>query len=262
MSDFDGSIDPTSGSDLPQGGNEPANVSPDNLASPFLKNVAEADRPVVAKYLQEWDRGVQQRFAALHEQYKPYKEFGDPDRVRAAIQLSELFDQNPQDVHRWLSEQLGVDNTPQPQQVPNQNDFANPWEDLGIPDEFAQMVVAQQELLEALVGKVSGMDTASQDARDQSALDDLLGALHEEYGDYDETFVMTRIVQGADPKQAVADYNQMIQNGINSRTSRPAPAILGGSGSVPSGGVDLRKASSADVRSFLADQLNSINSQK
>jgi hypothetical protein len=106
------------------------------------------------------------------------------------------------------------------------------------------------------------MDNATQESRDQAALDDLLGALNEKYGDFNETFVMAQIVQGVDPEQAVQQWNQEIQNGINSRSSRPAPAVLGGSGSVPQSGVDPRKMSSEDVRKFLADQLTQVKDQR
>jgi len=265
MSDTTGSgipgIDPTAGTDLP-GQPDPLATNPDNLSSPFLAKIPEADRPVVARYIQDWDRGVQQRFQAIHEQYKPYKEFGDAADVEKAIKVSQLLDADPEQVFNLLARELGYQvGAPEPQRT-SQSDFQNPWEDLGIPDEFANMVVQQQNLLEALVAKVSGIDTATQDQQDQAALDDLLGALHDKYGDYDETYVMAHIVQGMDPEAAVDQWNNSIQSAINSRSSRPAPTVLGGSGTVPQSGVDPRKMSGQDVRNFLADQLTAINAQK
>lgn len=266
MSDFEpGSIDPTSGSDLTQGGNDPqVETNPDNLASPFLKNVAEADRPVVAKYLQDWDRGVQQRFQAIHQQYAPYKQFGDAEDVQTAIQLAGLMNERPEVVFQKLAEHLGYELGQQPQQqgYQQQQGFENPWADQGIPDDFANLIQTQQQLIEALVGKVQGIDNATQDERDQAALDDLLGALHEKHGDFNENYVMTQLLQGMDPEDAVASWNHEIQNAINSRTSRPAPTVLGGSGTVPQGGVDPRKMSSEEVRKFVASQLEEANRQR
>jgi hypothetical protein len=261
-----GNLDPTTGSEIP-GENDPQqtalNTSPDNLASPFLSKVPEADRPVVARYIQEWDRGVQGRFQQIHEQYKPYKEFGDANDVKQAMELSRLVNEDPQQVFDFLAGHLGYQlNNGQPQGMPQQQAPENPWAELGIPDEFAAEVLQMRQLNEALVQKVMGMDNATQESRDQAALDDLLGALNEKYGDFNETYVMAQIVQGVDPEQAVQQWNQEIQNGINSRSSRPAPAVLGGSGSVPQSGVDPRKMSSEDVRKFLADQLTQVNNQR
>jgi hypothetical protein len=261
-----GNLDPTTGSEV-SGEIDPQqaalNTSPDNLASPFLKNVPDADRPVVAKYIQDWDRGVQQRFQQIHNQYAPYKEFGDAEDVKTALELARLVNEDPQQVFDFLAGHLGVQVGQQPQQqFQQQQGFQNPWAEQGIPDEFAQQIVQMQQLNEALVQKVMGMDNATQEQRDQAALDDLLGALSEKYGDFNETFVMAKIVQGVDPEQAVQEWNQEIQNHVNSRSSRPAPAVLGGSGSVPQSGVDPRKMSPEDVRKFLADQLTEVNNQR
>lgn len=248
-------IDPTTGSDY---GSQEAN--PDDLASPFLAKIPEVDRNVVAKYINEWNRGVTQRFQSIHDQYRPFKG-ADPDEYQNAIALTRLVNEQPEQVFQQLAEHLGYDLEDDDDVQYQGSD--NPWAEYGVPDELAQEFQQMREINEALAAKVMSMDTATQDEADQQALDDLLDDLHEQYGEYNEDFVMTQILRGMNPEQAVQAWNQEIQNSINSRgSSKPPPTILGGSGTVPQSGVDPRKMSGKDVRQYIADQLTHANQER
>jgi hypothetical protein len=252
-------------------GGEDNAPSPDDLANPYLASIPEVDRNVVAKYIKGWQGQVTQRFQALHDQYRPFKDLGDPEELSRARALYDLMNDRPEDVFNVLVQnaneipeiaqalqQLGQQQ--QQQYGPQQNGtFQNPWADDGIPDEFANMFIQQQQVLAALADKVMGYDSNRQEEQEAAQLDSVLEGLHSRYGDFDEDHVLLRMYQGMDPDSAVQDWGESIQQAINSRQSaKPPPMVLGGNGSVPHGGVDPSKLGDADRRKYIAQQLQAV----
>lgn len=244
--------------------------NPDDLANPYLATIPEVDRNVVAKYIRGWQGNVTRRFQDIHRQYEPYKNLGNPDELSKATALYNLMDTNPASVFQILAE--SADDIPEIaeylQQYTGQQqggyqqqggEFENPWAEQGIPDDFATMFLQQQEVLQALAEKVMGYDSSRQEDEEAAQLDGVLDDLHSRYGEFDEDAVLLRMYQGMDPDSAVKDWDQSIQQAINSRQStKPPPMVLGGNGSVPHGGVDPTKLSDADRRKYIAQQLQAV----
>lgn len=242
-------------------------ADPDDLANPYLASIPEVDRNVVAKYIKGWQGNVTRRFQDIHQQYAPYKSLGDPDTLSKAAALYNLMDDSPQEIFRILAE--NADEIPeiqqmlreytQPQQPQQGGEFQNPWAEEGIPDSFATMFIQQQEVLQALAEKVMGYDSSRQEDQEAAELDAVLDDLHSSFGDFDEDAVLLRMYQGMDPESAVRDWDQSIQQAINSRQSaKPPPMVLGGNGSVPHGGVDPTQMSDTERRAYIAQQLQAV----
>jgi len=234
-------------------------ASPDDLASPFLKNVREGDRPIVQQYIKDWDRGVQQRFQAIHDQYKPYKELGaEPEDIDRALRLAELINEDPKFVYDHLANIVGQS---QPQQQPGQ--FENPWADEGVPDALAQRFMQQEQILTVLAERMLGQENTSQEQQEAAELDSYMQQLSAKYGDFNEDFVLTQLAKGLDGDAAVQLWNETVQGAINSRRSqKPPPAVLGGNGSVPQGGVDPRKLSREETVDYVTKNLLAIQQER
>lgn len=268
MSDMGNDNDPGMQINFGPGG-EQSEPNPDDLANPYLASIPEVDRNVVAKYIKGWQGQVTQRFQALHDQYRPFKDMGDPEELSRARALYDLMNERPEDVFQVLVQnageipgiqqalqQYGQQQYQQPQQ---QGGFQNPWAEDGIPDEFANMFIQQQQVLAALADKVMGYDSNRQEEQEAAQLDSVLNDLHSRHGNFDEDHVLLRMYQGMDPEAAVQDWTESIQQAINSRQSaKPPPMVLGGNGSVPHGGVDPSKMGDADRRSYIAQQLQAV----
>lgn len=265
MSDM-GESEPSININFGPDGSEETN--PDDLANPYLSAIPEVDRNVVAKYIKGWQGNVTRRFQDIHNEYAPYKNLGDPEELSKAAALYRLMDESPQEIFRVLVEnandlpevaQMLQQITGQQQQSQQQGDFQNPWADDGIPDDFANMFVQQQQVLAALADRVMGYDSKSKEQEESDQLDSVLSDLHSNYGDFDEDAVLLRMYQGMDPDAAVRDWDESIQQAINSRQSaKPPPYVLGGNGSVPHGGVDPSKLGDEDRRNYIAQQLQAV----
>lgn len=243
-------------------------ADPDDLANPYLASIPEVDRNVVAKYIKGWQGNVTQRFQALHDQYRPYEQLGDIEDMQRATALYNLMQDSPQEVFRVLADnaheipevaELLQQYGGQGQQQQQGEQYENPWADHGIPDDFANMFIQQQQVLAALADKVMGYDSNQQEEQEARQLDEVIDGLHSQYGDFDEDHVLLRMYQGMDPDAAVQDWSESIQQAINSRQSaKPPPMVLGGNGSVPHGGVDPKSLSDTDRRRYIAEQLQAV----
>lgn len=244
-------------------------ASPDDLANPYLASIPEVDRNVVAKYIKGWQGNVTRRFQDIHNEYAPYKNLGDPEDLGRASALYNLMNESPQEIFRVLVEnreeipeiaQMLQQLTGQGQQQYQQGgEYQNPWADAGIPDDFANMFIQQQQVLSALAERVMGYDSRNQEQEEAAQLDSVLDDLHSNYGEFDEDAVLLRMYQGMDPDSAVQSWGESIQQAINSRQSaKPPPFVLGGNGSVPHGGVDPSKMGDKDRRSYIAQQLQAV----
>ena len=249
------------------------NPTADDLANPYLNSIPEVDRPVVGKYLKGWQGNVTRRFQAIHDEYAPYKELGDPEELRMARQIYDLANEEPSTLVRGLVEaipelrdeilaMLGGSSSPPVGASGTSVGYNNPWADQGIPDEFAKQFQYQQQIIEAVAMKMMEGDTQNQAAQEDAELEDVLQQLHQQYGDFDEEAVLVKMYQGLDPEQAIHAWNDQVQELINNRVSRRVPPpVLGGNGSVPAGGVEPSKLSDNDRRKYVADMLEAARDQ-
>ena len=249
-----GSIDPTTGI-------ETADVSDStgSMVNPFLKNVNPADRPVLERYLKDWDANVTRRFQAIHDQYRPYKNLGDLDTIQSAMAVYQMLGNDPMQIHRLLetelAEELAQQRAAQGQQVPQQvvqPGAEQPHEIWGsMPPAAVEKLGQMEQLLTAMAQRLIDGDQKQKQADDDSKLEATLNSLREKYGDFDEEYVLSKMFRGSKPEEAVQAYKTFVQGIVSQNGGRPVPKVLTGAGSIPTGqrpaNSDERKASFADM---------------
>ena len=215
--------------------------------------------------LQAWDQGVQQKISQLHSEYEPYKDiisnYG-PDDVQSAIGLALALQNDPQTFFQNLlesAEDLGIDMgeflgqgagaEPNSQQGQQGGENDNPYD-----DRFSRLEEAIGTIAESLLAQQQGWSESQEDA----ALDQELNRLHQQFGEFDEDYVLTKIGAGMDPNQAVEAYMQL--TGKNPKAD-DTPPILGAGGSLPSNRQDIAKMKPSDTEALVARMLTAANQQ-
>lgn len=234
-----------------------------SLASEFLNRIPENDRAVVERYVKQWDAGVTRRFQDLHSQYAPYQELGEVEDLQKAIGLIEMLNETPERFYYALQEQLGLADgtqaglpTEQQQQPVGGGEQNQP----GLPPEFVSRIDKQEEMLKSIAEYVLNLHNTQQESTEDQELEQYMSLLHDEYGDFDDDYVLTKMFHGADGESAVKAYMNLVQqqvNAANAPASGLPPTLSSGSGggAVPTEQIDLGKIPRNDVKSLVADIL-------
>jgi hypothetical protein len=226
-----------------------------SLANPFLAKIPQGDREVVAKYIKDWDSGVTKRFQQIHEQYRPYKELGaDPEALQGAWAIQQMINEDPQRVYDLLGQVLGQGQGQQQAQEAQPQLTSSELEDL--PPAFVEKFTRMEQILEQLAGQFMETQEQQQAKAEDEELDNYIGQLHEQFGDFDEDWVLQKMLKGMDGAQAVNAYNKWVQDTINSRMSgkRPVP-VLNGGGSMPLNGVKPSELTRQQTQDMVAQML-------
>lgn len=242
----------------PQQQNAPAAGQDNGLANPFLEGVAPADRPIVEKYIKDWDAGVTKRFEELHGKLQPWEQLGaDPETAAQAMQLLQMIDTEPEQVLSLLQRAL-QEGEDEPQGQPNRQQGSPDGDDpmASLPPAFVERFNQIEQVLEMLAGDHLTQREQQTQAQEDKQLDDTLASLHEQHGDFDEQYVLALMMAGQEPEAAVQAFQKAVQGQVNARSQiPPVPAILGGGGAAPQQQQDITKASSKDVKSLVANLL-------
>lgn len=230
------------------------------FGNPFLQEVDEAHRPIVEPYLKKWDGNITKKFQELQAKYQPYEQLGDIESIQQALYVQQLIDSEPQQVVEALAQALGLQVGPA--QGPGQNNGNNgeveiPEEFEGLPPKAFQMLQQQQQALEAIAQMLLNNNQTAQQQQEDAELDQLLTSLKEKHGEFDEEYVISKMIAGADPDKAVQAYQNLIQNGLNKR-GNPGPEfpILGGGGVTPQeGGKKVTELNRNETKNLVAQVL-------
>ena len=238
-----------------------------SLSDDFLRNVPEADRAVVSRYIKDWDSGVTKRFQEIHNQYAPYKELGDVNQLRQAIEVYDLLDNSPEVVYETLrqhfQEQLnsggvvppnfqGMNQQTPPSPAPEQ---LNPQLQQAI-NPYIQPLQAkldeQQGLLEKMAQVILQGNQQQQEAAEDRALDQYMAELHERHGNFDDRAILMGLYEGKDGDAAVKEWKDALQQYLPQPNQQQIPPPLMG-GSVPSDNIDIGAMSDKDVKQLTAN---------
>lgn len=231
------------------------------LAEGFLGRIDPAHRTIVEPYVKQWDAGVTRRFQELHGQLQPYQELGDPEMLSQAAQLYEMIDTDPERVVQLIQEALGQGDQQSAgldtQQAPQGLEQGDQGQTPGLPPEITQQLNTMQQVLEALAQRTLDGDTQQQEQQEDQQLDQYFGLLQQEFGEFDEDFVIAKMMAGMDGEQAVQAYQNAIQGQVNKRGQGApnVPPILSGGGSVPAETQRISQASNKEVKSLIANIL-------
>lgn len=250
----------------------------------FLTKVPDSDRSIVQKYLapvmQEWDAGLATKFQQHKEQLKQWEGY-DPEEIQRALPFYQGWNTDPEGTMRtifgaiaeytgspeafaqYMYELTGIrqsDNGAKP--MSNEYDFNDG--DGQEPDPRDALIQQQGQQLQELYEQFNQFTQSQEEAADEAALDSVMKDLHNTHGEFDDTFVLTRLAQHGDPNLAIQEWNQTISkySGGNSQTPRPQPPkVMGGQGGIPSGQVDPSKLNRVDRKNLVAQYLEASQGQ-
>lgn len=234
-------------------------------AQNLLGEIPEADRATVERYLSQWDAGVERRVRQLQSTYAPFEEFIElgysTDEIQTAARLYDMLNSNPQQALEVLSNALnqGQANPQQSQPTSTQQQQAGQ-----IPTELQQQLDTMNKFMQQQALTLQQQqDQKTQDAQDK-ALNDYLTLLKREKGEFDEDYVLTKMIGGMDGAAAVDQYNRVTgqQSGRNNSGggSLPAPPVLSG-GSVVPGTKPVQEFSDKERKDLVMSIINTANAQ-
>lgn len=229
--------------------------------SAFLKNVADADKPTVQRYLAQVQANVTRQFQNIHKQYEPYKALGASAQEIAEQQQFLTYLRSPQG--RFEAYQaLQTHFAPMQQANPNASDpYAELQQQAIIPPQVQVQIQQQQAMLDNLLQRQQFEQQQQQERQEDAQVEQTFASLHTEFGAFDDTYVTSLMMQGMDPGAAVRQFQNMIQERINqANKAAAAPPILSGGQAASTPTPKLGNIPSKDIQSFVANYLNSNGS--
>lgn len=231
----------------------------DSLGNDFLKNIPEVDRPVVEKYIKDWDSQVGKRFEKIHDDYKPYKSLGEVDELRAALEIRNMLDSDPTGSFKAmadalkqqginLNELLGIETPTAPSTPPVKEEKKGELQ--GLPPELTTKLEQQEKLLKALADQYLAQQTQTQIADEERQLDEYMSGLKANHGEFDEDWVLLQMYKGVDGEKAVKDYQAKF-----GKPSVSAPPPLVGGGNIPSQTQSIAQMSDKERKELVANML-------
>lgn len=222
------------------------------LASNFLADVPEEHRAILDPYVKKWDAGVTRRFQELHGRYKPYADLGgDPETLAQAYQIYQMLETDPKRVYELLAQEYGES----VQSAESQN---SETEDAlqGLPKEWVERVEKQEQILNAIAQHILSQNEMTKQQQEDVALETYLGNLKEEFGDFDEEYVLLKMSKGMEGPKAVKAYQKYVQDILNKHAQKPRlPKVLSGGGAVASDAQSVTELSGSDIKSLVAKAL-------
>jgi hypothetical protein len=249
----------------------------------FLQSIQEEElRQQLEPHVKRWDAGVTRKFQELHSKLQPYTELGEYEQLSEAAQLYEILNSRPEDLYRALAQSLGYNveqgqpgtqgQTPQQQQGQQGQGFQQqqPGQQPGTPgmgqnggltqQQYAQLppdvktqLDQHNQILTTLAEHYLNEQKSQQQQQEDEALDKYLSGLKDEFGDFDEEFVLAKMAAGQDGAKAVKAYQKNLKQLIAKQNAGSAPSgILGGGGQVPQETVNPAELNNKDVTKLVA----------
>lgn len=233
--------------------------------NPFLANIPAEDKEVVAKYIKQWDANVTRRFQEIHGQYKPYKDLGDVETLSKAQQLyTYLQDQNNL---KGFYERLHGTFGQQQDQQPNGQGLGDTDDPIlqAMEQRFSHLqseLQQRDQILNAVAQHIIQQNQGQVQQQEDQQLEQYLGALKTEFGDFDEEFVLVKMSAGVNGAEAVQQWKQKVQQTVNQNSTQlPRQPVLSGAGGSPPQGRKPVDLTSAETKALVASVLEQANTQ-
>lgn len=247
-------------------------ASPDNgLTNPFLNTIPEQDRPIVSKYVNQWDSNVTKRFQELHDTYAPYKELGALDELQQYVELVNILRSDPKAFHTQLTEMLGLldsEGIDMDQELldeaGDQSAIIPPVRDLqgqNQADHKDTVIADLQKAITDLTSRFDGQSKAQVESQQLAELDNMMKNMHNVHGEFDDDWVLLQMSKGKSPDDSIKSWNEKLDASVNSRRKATPPTLMSGAGSIPNGQVDPSKFSPAERKAFIAATLEAAANQ-
>lgn len=237
-------------------------VAADNPAwQPFLDILPDSLHETVRPVLSDWDRNVNARYETIKADYAPYEQFReqnvDPGELAYSYQVVQALNENPAEVIRTMAEFFGIELTPQ------QEAQAAAVATSQVPDTEAYEVDPRIQQLEQGFQTLAAMALQNQsqaEARQADIqLETTLSDLRTQHGDFDENIVLSYMLSGQSPEQAVLAYKNLESQILAGSSRPPAPKVMGGGGGVANDRVNPATMSDAERRALVTNMLINSN---
>ena len=250
-----------------QGGGESQQAQPpETWGSEFLESLDEAQRKQLEPLINKWDAGVTRRFQELQTRYAPLQpllESGvDVAEVSNALQIYNLLDTNPNYLYQLLKTELESGEGGAEGGVQGQQGLQGE-EEYDLPPQVRQELDQLRQVVEALAQSTLDQRSQATEAQEDASLDEYLGLLKAEKGEFDEHYVLSRMMQGMDGAAAVDAWNSTLQgflqqagqgNGAPPVPGSNLPPVLSGGG-VPVTTENITTAKDKDVKDMVVKML-------
>lgn len=235
----------------PDNNDETPTAEYSDFAQGILSGIPENDRPVVAKYIKDWDSNVTKKFQSIHDEYQPYKELGDLEDVQAALYYNSMLQNSPKEYLTAIKqayEEAGMDIN----DILNsgdQEDSETPAQPQGIPKEYQQKMTQMETMIGNMYNQFQGYTQQQTEAQQIAELDKYMEGMHSKHGAFDDDWVLLQIEKGADPEKAIEQFKDKFSGYGSPR--KPAPAILNGNGAVQRDQVVASKLSTPERKDWV-----------
>jgi hypothetical protein len=238
------------GQPIPPGDNVPLYEGLDSSWNDFVSAIPEEKRSAFAEQVQ-----------GIHKQYEPLKQWEDlaksgitPDHASTALNVYSVLENRPQEVYDTLAKYLNI--TPQQAEkvveAVEENDGTDPI--------IQQLQHKIDTIGQVMLAERNQSVAQKQQAEMDAAIDREMNALKKKYSDVNEEEVVMRALQkGLTLEQAYQDYTSFVTE-VRRRPS--TPMIMGGGGSIPQPGIDVKKLDSAGAKSLVAQMFTHSNAER
>lgn len=229
---------------------------------PLLQELPQDLHPKILPHLQQWDKGVNERFEKLQSDYAPWKPVlssgATPEMVQNGLNLMNLLETNPEGLWKALADNYkfgqeqqdlnggtGQGQAPPAQQAPTELDPV-----------YAQRFQQLEQANVTLAEHVLNMRRQEEEARQDQMIAAEFEAAHKKVGAFDDQWVRAHCI--ADPNLSIEQAARNYQSWYNAEMAKHGarPIITGSSGGgVPGHNVDVTKLSGQQTRSLAADMI-------
>jgi len=227
----------------------------------FLEVIPQELHDKVTPLLTEWDKGVQDKFTKVQQEYAPWKDVisaaGNPQEAAFALQLMRAVQEDPEMIYNSLKERYKFGETPPEVTAQGQGQGEPQTLDPAIAARIQQLEQGQQTVAQI----IQAQHTAELEAREAQALDSELSNAKKQYGDFDERFVLALAANGVPVMDAAKQFADM-KTAIAQQYS-PKPLIMGAGGGMPSvNKFDVKKVSDGQLNDFVVQHLAAAKAQQ
>lgn len=218
----------------------------------FLNVVPEEFHPQVTPVLEKWDKGVQDRFTTVQQQYEPYKAWEpfvkqgvNPEEADFALRLLNGLNENPQMVYNAIKDFYNLDGSDNSQgQEGPLTDEVNP-----LDPRISQLERQNEIMAQHLLNNAKQAELAQAEAE----LDHELSEARKKHGDFDEKFVLAYMQNGYPADEAAKAY--MDWQASERAKFGAKPLIMGSGGGAPQFNTDVRKLDDKQTKNLVVQML-------
>lgn len=232
--------------------------------SPLLEQLPESLHNIAIPHLQKWDSGVQEMVGKVHSQYEPYKPFLeqnlDPASLYQGYQIQQALEADPAKFIEAVMDFYKIAPVEQGQQPEESGEEEPAYYDVNNDPEFQRI----KGMSESMAQLILAQQQQQQESTEDSQLDADLDAARQELGEFDEDYVLQRMIYfEEDPRTAVQSYHQFVQDTITQsrNPSASAPVIMGSGGGTPVQPTAVNNMQPQDRRALIAQMLATANAQ-